>query len=138
MVFVQKHLWVSFIKTNCFFNPDMPVYHTFIFCALCFTSHSQKYKTHNGESYELEKTIHQHSKTFCFWRGAADTIRNKLLIERTGKNGSTVLFSGFIRDRWYSLSDINGDGFKDFIAIYHDYDVDRMFDAKTNLPNLSL
>jgi len=84
------------------------------------------------DSFHFEKTIFQNGCRFKFWRGKHADTNYKILIERIGSSGDTILMNDFVRDGIYKVKDVNHDGYKDFILYYHDYDEIYFFDKKAN------
>lgn len=86
----------------------------------------------NHKNYHLEKTIRQNNSVFKFWRGSLDSTLKKLIIERLYKRTNVILYNNGLNDGIYKVEDRNGDGFKDLITYYHDYDVIFFFDKEKN------
>lgn len=103
----------------------------FILCSFCSPNYGQNLKV-NTKLYRLEKTITQNKGVFKFWRGSTDSTYKSLIIQRIYKGKDTILYDDFIRDGIYDVADRNNDGYKDFVANYHDYDVIYFFDPKIN------
>ena len=99
-----------------------------LFCNYCFGQNP----IIDVKSYHLDKTIRQNKSVFKFWVGSTDSTNNKLVVERRSQNKTSILYDGFIRDGIYETEDINGDGYKDFITTYHDYDLVYFFDKQKN------
>jgi hypothetical protein len=102
-----------------------------IVCLNICTGYAQKSKI-NTKIYKLENVIEQNQNKFNFWRGSVDSNWKKIIIEKISNGITSILYDDYVRDGLYEVIDRNGDGFKDFITTYHDYDLIYFFDPKRN------
>ena len=103
------------------------------FCLFCFDSKSQnKNNLVDTTRFELDTSIVQNNCKFYFWKGTSDVTINKLCIERICLSQDTIIFDKYIHNGSYAISDMNDDGFADFITLYHNKDNIHFFDSKIN------
>jgi len=89
--------------------------------------------------FKLDTTIKQNRSVFKFWRGNSDTTWKIIIIERVSKRGDTILYNDRVRDGEYDISDMNEDGFRDFVTYYHEHPAIHFFNPlKNNFDSIAI
>ena len=82
--------------------------------------------------FKIDTTIKQNNASFIFWRANSDTNNKQIIIERISKYNDTIVLDVAVKDGDYYLSDMNDDGYVDFVSLYHEGDVIHFFNKKKN------